>query len=296
MSDETTEVAATPVEAAPVAGTDVDTAPVSSEEAVAATSSSTEKVDETTASKPSTTEPQVPSFPTTDDFGWDAWDGKADTLPEQVRPWGDKLSQHYLSQFEKTRAEESAETERLRGIYEALMSGQEDPRTREVTEKLEALQAKYEEMEKSSLTTQNDFTEYKKAVDRAIDEEAEAYASWYQTQYPQFFNDKEMSEKFTKLLESGWDLQYAPAAMELSDDALEIAQKAMSENVPMKYAVELARKSSGVAPKPRPGARITSGATGSPSAPNQVRKDTSDEVKTFDDMRLIAAQNAFKRR
>ena len=288
--DEPTEVAATSVEA-PVSAPEVDSAPIGSEE-VAATSSPSEEVNETPAL------PAEASFASSDDFGWDAWDGEIDTLPESVRPWGTRLSSHYTTQFEKQRAEENSETDRLRTIYESLMSGQEDPRTVELNAKLEALQHEHEELKSSSLLTTNEFTEYKKAVDRAIDEEAEAYAKWYQTKYPQFFGDKEVSKKFSELLEAGWDLDYAPAAMELSDEGLAIAQKALSENVPAHYAVELARKSTATAakPVPRPGARITSGATGNHVTPNQLKPSASDEAKTFDDMRLIAAQNAFKRR
>jgi uncharacterized protein YaaR (DUF327 family) len=267
---------------------DVDTsAPVSEDSAAAASSEDTNGTHET----------EAPSFPSADDFGWDAWDGKSDALPEQMRPWGEKFASHYENHFKSQYSAEKAETERLKSIYEALMEGQEDPRNAELTANLEKLQAKFDELNQSSLTTANEFHTYKQVIEQALEDEAQQYAAWYEKQYPQIFNNPEAAQKFTSLLESGWELDYAPTVMELNDEALAIAQKALTEGVPMHYAIELARKTAPppVRHSPRPGARITSGATGSPVTPNQAPKDAYNEAQSLDDIRLIAAQRAYSK-
>lgn len=265
---------------------DVDTsAPVSEEGTVAASSEDTNGTQGAEAS----------SFPSADNFGWDAWDGKNGTLPEQMRPWGDKFAGHYERHFQNQYSAEKAETERLKSIYEALMGGQEDPRNTELTSNLEKLQTKFDELNQSSLTTSNEYHTYKQTIEQALEDEAQQYAAWYEKQYPHIFNNPESAQKFTDLLEAGWELDYAPTVMELTDEALSIAQKALAGGVPMHYAIELARKSvpPPVKQSPRPGARITSGATGSPVTPNQAPKDAYNEAQSLDDLRLIAAQRAY---
>jgi hypothetical protein len=277
MSEETEAVA---VEAE--ASVDSDTvAPVSEE---TATVSPTENP----------TEPEV----THETFGWDGWDGNADSLPENIRGWGTRLSGHYKNHYEGEFDKYRAETDRMRTIYEALVSGAEDPRHDELTGQLGALQAKFDELQTSSTTTQTEFEEYRQAVEKALDDEADRYAQWFETQHPHIFADKELATRFSQLLENGWELEHAPAALELSDTALAAAQKALNDGVPPSYALRIAQNSSPQSKRqsPRPGAKLVSGATGSSVAPNQVPRDALNEAQTLDDVRLIAAQRAMKRR
>jgi len=289
MSEVSAEAVAAPVEASPGA-VEADTASPVSEEAVTASSSEEEAHE--------APETAAPSFPSADDFGWDSWDGENTSLPENVQGWGDRFSKHYENHYTGKFETEQAETDRLRSIYESLSAGLEDPRNAELSDQISEWEGKYGDLEAEKLSLQSDYDSYKEALEASLKEEADNYAVWYQEQHSHIFEDAALTEKFTNLLESGWELDHAPAAMELSDEALAIANKALADGVPMRYAIDLARKSTAQPARaaPRPGARITSGATGSPVAPNQAPKDALREATTLDDMRLAVAQKAVKRR
>jgi len=293
MSEVNTEAVAAPVEATPgVAETDTSS-PVSEEGATASPPPPSSE-EEPSAAPP----PETPSFPSSDDFGWGDWDGENGSLPPELQAWGEGFSAHYKNHYTGQFEAEKAETERLRSIYESLSAGLEDPRNAELAEQLTEWEGKYGTLEAEKLALQNEYDAYKGALDASLKEEATNYAKWYQEQHSHIFADAALTEKFTNLLESGWELDYAPAALELGDEALAIANQALADGVPMRYALDLARKSTAQPARsaPRPGARITSGATGSPVAPNQAPKDALKEAKTLDDMRLAVAQRAFKRR
>ena len=86
--------------------------------------------------------------------------------------------------------------------------------------------------------------------------------------------------------------------MSLPEEALDVATAALKDGVPPKYAVQLAKKAvppKAAPAKPRPAARITSGATSAPATPNQLKHDGGHKVRTLDDMRMLAAANAVKR-
>ena len=240
------------------------------------------------------TEAEAPSFPGEDDFGWDDWDGDVGTLPELVQPWGSRFARYHQDRAQA----ESQEVAQLRELYESLMAGEEDPRVGEMTTKLEELQAKFSELEASGKTTAQEYEDFKKAVEQSLEEEATAYAERYRAQHKDIFADEAKSAKLAELLEAGWELDYAPIALGLSPEALAVAQKALEDGVPMRYAIQLAQTQS---PKParrppRPGAKITSGATRAPRTPNQAPKDALKEARSFDDLRMLAAQRAMKRR
>ncbi len=290
MSDVSTEAAAP---AAEVSSGVASEAPTSAEVSAGAPASSSEEVNHETEAAP--TQPEPVSFPTADSFAWDDWDGQGDSLPEEVRGWNDRFSNHYKDHWTKHYEAEANEAERIRSIYESLSAGLEDPRNAELTQQVSDWEEKYKTLTDERLTLQNEFDSYKDALNKALEQEAEEYANWYQKQHAHIFENPKLVDKLTNLLESGWDVDYAPSALELSDEALAIANKALTDGVPMRYALELARKTTAQPARsaPRPGARITSGATRSPVAPNQAPKDALKEARTLDDMRLVAAQRAF---
>ena len=290
MSDVNTEAAVVESGAQPGVASD-SSAPVSGEATAVSTSEETHVRTSEPQSSPS-------SFPSADDFGWDAWDGQSLSLPEQIRGWNDRFSNHYKDHYSKHFEAEKNEADRLRSIYESLSAGLEDPRNSELNQQVTDWETKYGTLEQEKSALADEFNSYKQALDDALQQEAEEYSAWYQKHHAKIFEDPQLTERFTNLLESGWDVDYAPQALELSDEALTIASKALADGVPMRYALELARGSTAqpVRSAPRPGARITSGATGSPVAPNQAPKDALREAKSLDDMRLVAAQRAFKQR
>jgi len=237
------------------------------------------------------------AFPSSDTFGWDDWDGETGTLPEPVRGWGERFSTHYKARFDRENEAALEETARMKEIYETLMEGAEDPRNAELTQQLEELQKKFSGLEETSKTTRAEYEAYKQAREEADEREAQEFAKRFEDAHPEIFKDAAKAKRFLQLLEAGWELDYAPAALELSEGALAIAQEALNEGTPMRYALKLAEAASPQPQrrKPRPGARITSGATRAPVAPHQAPKDALREARSLDDIRRIAAQRAMKR-
>ncbi len=232
-------------------------------------------------------------FPTADSFGWDAWDGTTDALPELVRTWGQKIYDHRQGWVDKEMKAREAETQRLQEIYSGLLDGIEDPRVAETSSALEKLQAKFDALEKSSSVTASEYEEYKAAMQKAVDEEAEAIATGFRAAHPEFFEDKAKLTLFGELLEEDWDLEAIPKVMALSGAARAVARQARVAGTPDKFALQLAGNTVSKPAAPRPGARITSGATGSAPSPHRAVAGAGD-AKTFDDVRNNAVTRALR--
>ena len=119
----------------PAPSTEVSSAPAA--EPVAA---------EPVAAEPVAAEPA--GFPSADDFGWDEWDGKADALPEQLRPWYDRFDGRYKAgsqELNDSVVGAQEEAEQYKRLYEALFSGEEDPRISEAETKAASVKHVYNE-------------------------------------------------------------------------------------------------------------------------------------------------------
>jgi hypothetical protein len=243
-------------------------------------------------------EAQAPNFPSYDDFGWDNWAGEVSSLPEQIQPWAQKVYDQRTDWTQKQISEGLAEATRIKDIYNALLDGHDDPRYGELEKKHGDLQSQLETLTRSSEESAQEYATFRKEVEAAVEAESTRYAEWFQAQYGDLFDTPEAVAKLEGLLNSGWEIGQTPQLMALPEEALEIASAALRDGVPAKYAVQLANKAvpAKAAPaKPRPAARITSGATSAPATPNQLKHDGGHKVRTLDDMRHNAAHNALKR-
>lgn len=243
------------------------------------------------ASSSTSTEEEKSSF---DSFNWDEWDGEHASFPDDVKPWAEKVYNQREAWVNNQITHSEGEVDRLRDLYETLVSGYDDPRLGEFEEKVQGWEHKYKELQDTHATTLSEHEVYKKSIDDAIQKEADDYADRFAKKHDDIFNNEEKATVFSNLVEEGWDFEIVPALMRLDESQLHIAKTAKQDGVPDHYAIQFAVRSAKSKPDPRPGARITAGATSPAVAPNQVKNELAS-AKSFDDIRTIAARTALKR-
>lgn len=221
-------------------------------------------------------------------FNWDDWDGVVDSLPEDHRDVGSKVS----SRFESQMNDKDAELESLRELYDAMMLGQEDPRV----SKLEASQKEFDSRYNG---LQEQFDGYKAQVEKAQAAEAQEWANKFEERHKDLLGDKKQRGRMVEFLDKGWEPEAAVQLLTMDEEFLQMAEEAKGNGVPDSYAIRLAEVSAGKSQvekkrkaAPRPGARITAGATGAKNPQQAIRavKDTD----SLDDRRMIAARAALR--
>tara|TARA_R100000388_G_scaffold94380_2_gene81407 strand:+ start:194 stop:1075 length:882 start_codon:yes stop_codon:yes gene_type:complete len=265
-----------PVDAAPVDAAS-DEAPATSEPSLSADTDSEE--------------PAPVSFPSADDFGWDSWDGEFDKLPEQLRGWGDKFHGYYGSRHQAALDQQRQQMEQQHSLYEALISGKEDPRVEQYAGQLKDWEQKHSVLEAKFAALESDNKLFVESVNKSIEAEAERFAQAFQESNTDLFNDEALANTFADLLEEGWDLETAAEASRLPQNVLEVAKQAKADGVPDSYALKLARGTKMRTPQPRPGAKLTSGATTPSRSPEQV-ETTNTGAMSLADWRKHVARNA----
>ena len=266
-----------------------ESAPV--ESAPAAEPAAVEAAPDTSAS-PST--PTTESRPSADDFGWDDWDGEHESLPEEVRSWGQRVHDYHSSRHQAELARQKQELADHHNLYEALIAGREDPRVEQYQGQVKDWEHKHAILEAKYQTLEDDNKRFMDSINKSIEEEAERYAQSFQESNPDIFNSDALSDKFADLLEEGWGLEHAAEASRLPDSVLKIAKDAKANGVPDSYALKLARGTKMRTPQPRPGARITSGATTPSRSPEQV-ETTDTGAMSLKDWRKHVARNALNK-
>ena len=270
-----------------VESTAADSTPVASEAVSEDLTESSDSASSSTSVKESTQDPYS-------SFNWDGWDGSHDSFPDSVKPWAEKVYNQRESWVNAQISASEGEVGRLRDLYETLVSGHDDPRLSEFDTKVKSLEEKYKELENTHTQTIEEHSAYKKSIDDAIAQEADEYADRFAKKHAHIFENTEQATIFTELVEEGWDFEIVPELMGLNEGQINSARAAKQDGVPDRYAIQLAVRSAKSKPDPRPGARITAGATSPAVTPNQVKSDFA-EAKTFDDVRTIAARTALKR-
>ncbi len=221
-------------------------------------------------------EPEQPALP---EFDFDAWNGEVEGLPEAYRPIGTNLTSRWENKFSRS----EREIQKLRDLNEALLMGGEDPR-------IESMRSEYDTLNKTHAEMQAEFEGYKAQIQEMRDRDAEEYAKSFRDKYPEYFEDDTLGQQLSELIDEEWDPEAAATVLKMGEEALGIARKAKADGVPDSYAIRLAETAVRQKPKaePRPGAKITSGATASPS-PNQQLIGEAD-VSNLDDKRLLVAR------
>lgn len=280
-------MADTPAAAAPAASTPAPSAP-------AVDTGSSSGSDSTPDSTPDVgSEPEI----TADSFGWDDWDGSEDAFPEPVRPWAAKLNGHWTKQ--KTEAERlaRAEADKIKGIYETLMEGQEDPRLAEYRTQIEEhgksrqqLEQERDQYRTQAEAAQAQYTQYAEAQATRSAESFQKANSW-------IFESNELSQLGADLIESGFQAEDLPVLLRMPEPLLakakEIHKSLLStgaKNVGS-YAIKLARAEF-KGPEPSPSALKVAGANGqvpSASIPTAPGPDLS-----YSDSKQLAAERALR--
>ena len=264
----------------------VDAAPV---EAAPAADAPVEVESSLTAEPDPQPEAEAPvSFPSADEFGWDTWDGKHESFPDQLQPWGERIGSFYSKKMEDL----NNDLDRNKEIYEALMGGKEDPRLAKYQTEVSEWETKYNTREQEFNALQTEYTDYQKIVNQAIEDEANEYANAFRDANPQLFENGELKERFTALLEDGWSVESAAVASRLPKSALAVAREAKSNGVPETYALRLAEGAKSRPAKPRPGAQITAGATTPARPPEQAPLAPDTGAMSLRDFRTLAARRA----
>ena len=252
------------------------------------------------ASDPSLSDDTAPdddapvSFPSHDDFGWDDWDGAADKLPESVRGWADRVTSYHSTRHQSELQAQQQRLKQQHNLYETLISGREDPRVAELTAKHTEWETKHADLTAKYSALEDEKRIYEQGVQQSIELEAERYAKAFQESNTDIFNDDDLSNLFADLLEEGWDLDTAAEASRLPQSALKVARGAKVDGVPDSYALKLARGTKMRTPQPRPGAKITSGAT-TPSRSAERVETTDTGAMSLKDWRNHVARNAMKK-
>lgn len=282
MSEENLEVGvpetAEAAEAAPVADAPAAEAPAEAESSLAAE----------TASQPEAEAPA--SFPSADEFGWDDWNGSHEAFPEQLQPWAQKFSGYYDNKMKTM----TADMDRSKEIYDALLGGQEDPRLAEYQQQLTAWESRHSGLHEQHRQLTEEYQEFQRVVSEAIEQEADEYAKAFQEANPSLFEDGELKDTFVSLLNEEWSVESAAVAARLPPMALEVARKAKADGVPDNYALRLAEKAKSQPAKPRPGAQITSGASTPARSPEQAPLEPDTRAMSLRDFRTLAARNAIQ--
>ncbi len=194
-------------------------------EAAEATSAEAEAAPAEAEAPVETKEPEV----TFDTFGWDDWDGKHDSFPEDVRGWAEKIN-GYWSPNIKEHEEDAARYQRL---YEALSYGQEDPRLNE-------LQTKNSEWETKYTTLENELNGFKESLEQYENQQVEEFVNkFYETHGDELEKNETLRNAVSSLVEQELDPYYAVKVAKLGEDATKFALELKKENVPDKRALEL---------------------------------------------------------
>tara|TARA_R110000765_G_scaffold426164_1_gene540970 strand:- start:842 stop:1480 length:639 start_codon:yes stop_codon:yes gene_type:complete len=209
------------------------------------------------------------------------------------------MNSYYSKRADTRFAEKLTEVEDLKELYDSLLSGKRDPKIGELEEALaeweekhngtiSEWEGKYGELEKTH-------KQYEANVEAAINQEATEYAGWFQSENADIFENEQLAAVFVGLLEEGWELEGAAEAARLPAPLLQAARQAKADGVPDSYAIRLAGRAKSPA-APRPGARITSGATTPARSREQTMLPNTKAPTSFKDLRHHAATRALKRK
>ena len=242
---------------------------------------------------------QPSAFPSSEEFGWDDWDGEVETLPEQIRPWAEPLSSRYTTRADERIAQSAKDSSSLKELYDALIEGKEDPRVAQYTQQLKELEEKHTgvlgEWETKYGDLEKIHKDYQTNVEAAITKEADQYAKWFRSQNEDIFANDTLSATFVALLEEGWEMESAAVAARLPAASIQAARQAKADGVPDAYALRLAGGAESPA-APRPGAKITSGATAPARSSEQAALPEKVEATSFRDLRNQVARTALNKR
>lgn len=250
-----------------------------------------------------TPEPIV--FPNADEWGWDAWDGTADALPEEVRGWYGKFDERFTTQrtewdtqrseLEAAQLKATQEAQRWKDIYNTVAVGEDDPRIAESLEQAAQAKAALEEL-------QSTFDGYKADNDEYFKQQQDVYLGWVGETYPDQMaalneSEADMAAVLTMYEETDIQLHKAIEIWEHGPEAIEAAMDMAKKNVPEAYIFkyiksQFTESKPSTRPKPPKSASVVAGAT--PTTAVSGVPDSRSLPKDANDRRLRAVEDALK--
>jgi len=240
---------------------------------------------------PSVVEGEITPSPY-DSYNWNEWDGKYTSWPDEFQGWGERLHATLDNEREQIQSQQE--------LYSNLLSGAGDSRADELStqiethlENIQSLEQKIASGEAALLAEQQRYKVYQDTVASVLEQEAERHYDRFIRQHSDVFTNADLNTKFDTLLAEDWEPEDAVGAVRLSDTAFKLVRAAVKEGTPVHRALELAEAKQALSePRPRPGARLTSGAR--PGArPHQTNRIENRKPRTFAEMREFAIDKAF---
>lgn len=257
--------------------------------AVSAAPANTDGTPKATDAKPlpdSNIEP-LPKFPVPDEVDWDKWDGKADLLPEPIRPWYERFDGRYKKEI----GERDKQIKHYKTLYDALSFGEDDPRIGELNGKVTTYEQKIAEYEAR-------IAEFERAEEERLDLEARSTVDRFWKENPEFKDDKELQAKLSALMGEGWFFVNAAKLAKMPEQVQEWANEQLKAGVPeekvIEYAEERAKRFAPQAPAKRPAASLVTG-NGPVAQPAVAEKDAPDQYASIDEWRAARVRQTLKK-
>jgi|GEM_PF-5457741 len=277
----------------------VDTSPAAAPavEATAAALAVTEVVGAPPADTgPKDTAPEPP--PVVDEapppYDWDSWDpASLDGVPDTHRPALERLEAHWREKYDKVSFDQD--------VFNAYLSGEDDPRIAEVTGERDEWQSKHASVESELSQARQDLTSFKAQVKAEQTAAIERHARWMMHHYKDVFSDDARWETYKELFGLGMEAELAAELSRAEPDARDMAVEAVKNGASGPYVLKLmsrlqAAGSRPATPEPRPAAAIVGGADGTTSKPAPKPRKVAPEASLdpFSAERSAAIRNVLK--
>jgi ElaB/YqjD/DUF883 family membrane-anchored ribosome-binding protein len=231
------------------------------------------------------------------EFDWESWDGNHEVVPE---PWrkpveGAKnfFSKKYadydklkptLAARDKEHSKLQKEFKELNELYESVLENYgEDPRLPEI-------QKVKETIESELLSTRTELETFRTEVKAWREKEAAQYADRIMEKFPKYFTEPSHMDKFSAMMDTGFDAEVAISILELGDAAVEAAKTAKAKGAPDNVAydyAELSVRASKAKPERREAAKVMAGAEGAQN-PAQAPRDLADARDHQERVNMVA--------
>ena len=247
------------------------------------------------------------AFPSAEEFGWDTWDGSYESFDEKVRPWGQKLHEHYTNisaaEVERARLQATEDAVQWKDMYNALAMGEEDPRVSQMGTELSQKNAYVKQMEQQ-------LKDQRKAMEQLAETEATRYMGWFESVYKDRLASNPAAAKLALPLLDMDDIDIAPhEAFEialLGDKAVDMATKLLKKGNSVELVKEVLQlRSKGAAtpvptaapkpaPKPKESSKIVAGAEENAAPPRPKPKKSTKDMPRHE-ARMAAVDAIFNR-
>lgn len=259
---------------------------------------------EPVAAEPVAAPEPAATWPSADEYGWDEWDGKGESLPEEVRGWYGKFNDRHTKASEEYQTQLAAAEKNAQGwqgMYNAVFDGSEDPRVAQSAAELARTSQEFAEYRAEQEAREAQFNAY-------VDKESARYFEHITGKYPNLMDRLEGTEGADDIvlgLSEGVEFEDALLIWDRGPDAVAFAQQAIKDGLGEQYvkdlvALKFPKASEATAPAARSQPRASDLVTGSaPVTKPVVPAPVVEAPRNAQDRRMQAAMraiNAYKKR